>query len=272
VSDFAYHAITCADYRVSPTADAHDLAAVEDYAKANGIDRLRTSEVYTSQYPCLSWPYQPATSGRPAPITTTPYPVFVLAATDDPITPVEGAQAIAGRLSDGYLITTSGGPHVTFGRSAACVDGPVVAFLLEGRLPASRSIACDGDAIDGYVGLTASTLSGYDSALDAMRSTETEIFADPEVTLWNGQDEVRVGCRNGGYFLLTDLTTRDNLLFNDCRFVADLPLTGTGTYDRKTGAIHWTVTVPKGNLTYDAVDRQAHVTGTWKDQPVDQSG
>ena len=115
-SEFAYYAITCADYRVSPTADPHDFQAVEDYARRNGISTLRTAGVFTSQYPCLSWPYQPATGDRPAPITSTPYPVFVLGAADDPITPVEGARAIADRLTDGYLVMSSGGPHVTFGR------------------------------------------------------------------------------------------------------------------------------------------------------------
>ncbi len=64
-SEFAYYAITCADYRVSPTADPHDFQAVEDYARRNGISTLRTAGVFTSQYPCLSWPYQPAT-GRPS--------------------------------------------------------------------------------------------------------------------------------------------------------------------------------------------------------------
>jgi hypothetical protein len=49
------------------------------------------------------------------------------------------------------------------------------------------------------------------------------------------------------------------------------PSPARGTYDRKTGGIRWTVTFPKGSLTYEALDRTAHVTGTWKDQQVDQS-
>ncbi|HET7029883.1 MAG TPA: alpha/beta fold hydrolase, partial [Candidatus Limnocylindrales bacterium] len=123
VSSFAYHAITCADYRVSPTADPSDLAAVERFGDSTGATAVRTNEVYTSQYPCLYWPYQPPTAARPAPITQTTFPVFVLGADDDPITPIAGARAIAGRLTDGYLIHTTGGAHVTYGRGDACVDG-----------------------------------------------------------------------------------------------------------------------------------------------------
>ena len=98
VSSFAYHAITCADYRVSPTVDARDAAAVQAAGVAAGLATVRTDEVYTSQFPCLFWPFQPADGTRPAPLTTTPYPVFVLGATADPITPIDQARAIAGRL------------------------------------------------------------------------------------------------------------------------------------------------------------------------------
>ncbi len=136
VSSFAYHAITCADYRVSPTADPRDAAAVIAAGAAAGVEDLRADEIYSNQLPCLFWPYQPADGSRPAPLTTTPFPVFVLGATGDPITPVGQARAIASRLADGYLIVTRGGPHVTFGRGEACVDEPILAFLLEGRRPA----------------------------------------------------------------------------------------------------------------------------------------
>jgi pimeloyl-ACP methyl ester carboxylesterase len=269
ISEFIYHAVTCADYRVSPTADAHDIAAVDAYARQHGIPSLRSAEVYSSQYPCLSWPYQPATGDRPAPLTSTPYPVFVLGAADDPITPIEGARAIAGRLSDSFLITTRGGPHVTFGRGDPCVDNPVLAWVLDERRPANRIIDCPGDVIDGYVGLTPDRLAGYDTALTAMKSAETELFADPDVSFWDGAEELRVGCRHGGYFTLTDLTVTDAIRFADCQFVDGLPLTGIGSYDLKSGALHWEVTVPDGSLTYDSVGSTSHVAGRWKGKDVD---
>jgi pimeloyl-ACP methyl ester carboxylesterase len=268
-SSFAYHAITCADYRVSPTADPHDLQAVEHAGDVAGVTHLRTDEVYASQYPCLFWPYQPPDGTRPAPITSTSFPVFVVGATADPITPVDQARAIAGRLSDGYLIVTAGGSHVSFGRHGDCVDRPILDFLLDGRRPATRSIECHGVVAEPYVPLTPVTLQGYTDALDAMRSTEAEIFADPDYRLWDGVAELKIGCRHGGFVAITPTTLADNLRFADCSFVDGLPLRGTGTYVYAGDTTSWSVTAPDAALDYDANDDSTHVSGTWEGKPVD---
>jgi len=269
VSSFAYHAITCADYRVSPTSNPADVAAVQAYAQQVGIAHLRTDEVYGDQYPCLFWPYQPPTGARPAGLATTAYPVFVLGATGDPITSVDQAKSIAARLSDGYLVVTEGGPHVTFGRGSDCVDGPVNGFLLDGHRPATRTISCPGRIADEYVPLTAATESGYSDALDAMIAADTELFADPEYVFWDGEQDLQVGCRDGGFFVVTSLTTRENLRFAGCAFVPGLPLTGIGNLDFKSGDLTWSVTFPDGKLDYHATETSRHVTGTYKGKPVD---
>ncbi|HEX5823603.1 MAG TPA: alpha/beta hydrolase, partial [Candidatus Limnocylindrales bacterium] len=271
VSSFAYHAVTCADYRVSPTSDPRDVGAVLEFARHAGISGIRTDEIFDTQYPCLFWPYQPPTGARPAALTTTPFPVFVLAATGDPITPVAQARAIASRLSDGYLVVTDGGPHVTFGRGEGCVDGPVVALLLENRRPVERSISCPGHIADEYVALTADDVSGYHDALDAMIAAETELFADPEYVFWDGVSDLQVGCRAGGFFVLTSLTAGNNLRLAQCAFVSGLPLTGIGSYDFGSGDVSWTVTFPDGKLAYQASGSRRHASGTWKGQPVDIS-
>jgi hypothetical protein len=269
VSSFAYHAITCADYRVSPTADPHDIQAVEQAGEAAGVTSLRTDEVYATQYPCLFWPYQPPDATRPAPLTTTPFPVFVLGATADPITPVDQARAIAGRLSDGYLIVTTGGSHVSFGRHDDCVDQPVLAFLLEGQRPASRSITCDGIVAEPYIPLTPSAVSDYTDALDAMRSTEAELFADPEYRLREGPADIRIGCRHGGFIAITPTTLQDNIRFADCSLVAGLPLEGTGTFVYADATTSWSITAPDAALDYVSTGDRGHVSGTWRGAPVD---
>ncbi len=270
-SSFAYHAITCADDRLSPTADPHDLAAVIAAREALGVNSLRADEVFTSLYPCLYWPYQPADGNRPAPLTSTPFPVFVLGATGDPITPVDQARAIAQRLDDAYLIVTTGGPHVTFGRHDDCVDGPVVAFLLEGRRPASRTITCPGRLADDYVPLTPLTAAGYGDALDAMRATDDELFADPDYRLWDGGGDLRIGCRAGGFIAITPGTIQDNLRFADCAFVPGLPMTGTGRFVFADQSVSWSVTLPDSRLEYRATPDAWQVSGTWRGQPVDLS-
>jgi pimeloyl-ACP methyl ester carboxylesterase len=269
VSTFAYHAVTCADYRVSPTADARDLAAVEAAGAAAGVDDLRTDEIYRTQFPCLYWPYQPADGTRPAPLSATDFPVFVLGATGDPITTIGQARAIAGRLSDGYLIVTDGGAHVTFGRGDPCVDRPVVAFLVNGTRPGSRTMTCSGDIADPYYPLTPTSFTRYHDALDAMDAAEIELFADPDYVFWDGADELRIGCRSGGFLVVTAATVQDNIRFADCAFAAGLPLTGLGTYTFADGRVTWKVTFPGGSLEYEATDRAQHVEGTWKDAPVD---
>jgi hypothetical protein len=270
-SIFPYYAVTCADYRVSPTADANDLAAVIAAGKPLGIPALRTDEVFTSPYPCLAWPYQPTDATRPAPLTDTPFPVFVLAATGDPITPVGPAGAIAARLADGYLIVTAGGPHVTFGRGSDCVDRPVVAFLLRAERPASRLIACDGLVATPYIPLTARTKNEYADPLEAMDAAERELFASPEYVLWDRGDEVRVGCREGGFVAITPATFKDNIRFAECANVSGLPITGLGTYVLDTHVVSWSVTAPDGTLDYVRTDDSRHVTGTWEGEAVDLS-
>jgi pimeloyl-ACP methyl ester carboxylesterase len=269
VSSFSYHAITCADYRVSPTSDASDAAAVEAFGASTGATRVQTSEVYASQYPCLYWPYQPADGTRPPPLTTTPFPVFVLGADDDPITPIEGAQGIAARLSDGYLIRTSGGPHVTFGRGAACVDQAIVGFLLEGRRPATRTVDCPGEVASDYLPVGPTDRSSFATALDVMIALENEVFADPSYVLWDGGDEVRFGCRSGGFVAVTAETVRDGIRFAECAIVPGMPITGTGTYAFGTKAVSWSVETPDGELEYESTPDRAHVAGTWKGEPVD---
>ena len=209
VSSFAYHAITCADYRVSPTSNASDVDAVEQFAASAGVTKLRTDQVYDSQLPCLFWPYQPADGTRPAPLTDTPYPVFVLGADDDPITPIEGAHAIADRLTDGYLIRTSGGPHVTFGRGDACVNDPIDAFLLEGRRPTTRSLDCPGVVAGPYFAVGPTSEAGLGDALGAMVAVEDDVFADPAYVLWDGHAEVRFGCLAGGFVAITPETVQE---------------------------------------------------------------
>jgi hypothetical protein len=197
--------------------------------------------------------------------------VFVLGATGDPITPVGQARAIASPLSDGYLVITEGGPHVTFGRGRDCVDRPVVDFLLDGRRPAGRAISCPGHIADDYMALTARDKSGYGDALDAMIAAETELFADPEYVLWAGVRDLQVGCREGGFFVVTSLTDRENLRFSECAFVTGLPLTGIGKYDFDSGDLTWTVTVPGGKLQYRATSSGRHVSGAYDGKAVDIS-
>jgi pimeloyl-ACP methyl ester carboxylesterase len=271
VSSFAYHAILCADYRVSPTSDTADFAAVVQAGTSSGALGSRTGDVYFAQLPCLYWPDQPTSAVRPPALTDQPEPIFVLGATLDPITPIAMGRAIAARARDGYLIESSGGPHVTFGRGNPCVDEPIVDFLVDGQVPPTRTSTCTDVVASPYIPLRPLNASAYTDALDAMRSVEDELFADPIYALWGGRGDLTIGCRFGGSVAIRSMGQRDELTFDGCEFARGMPLDGTGGHDIDENRLQLDVTFPFGTLKYTS-NTTRHVTGTFRSMPVDERG
>ena len=145
VSDFAYYATSCAD-RVVEGADT-DAAAYLDTLRHSPLADTPAAGVYLSSAACHAWPVRPAASPPEAVPTRASFPVVLLAASADPITPATHAERIFQRYSpitDTYLIETQNGPHVTFGRGAACPDDAVVALLVDGTRPSSTRSTCPG--------------------------------------------------------------------------------------------------------------------------------
>ena len=270
VSSFAYHAILCADYRVSPTADTTDIAAVVEQGKASGALSTRTRSVYFAQLPCLYWPDQPTSAVRPPPLTDQPEPIFVLGATLDPITPIEMGRSIASRARDGYLIQSKGGPHVTFGRGNPCVDKPIVDFLVDGRVPALRTTYCTDVVASPYIPVRRVDTPHYADALEFMGTVEDELFADPIYALWGGQGDLTIGCRFGGTVTIRAAGDRDEFTFDGCAFARWMDLAGTGSYDLDNDSLQFDVTFPDGSLQYTS-DATRHVTGTYRGEEVDQT-
>ena len=269
VSMFAYHAIICADYRVSPTADGRDLAAVLASGRLSGALAARTDEIYYTQVPCLYWPVQPPTATRPPALTDLPAPIIVLGATLDPITPIEFGRSIASRAANGYLIETSGGPHVTFARGEPCVDRPVIRFLLEDRLPATRVLHCTGRVAEDYIPLTPIYADDYADALDAMASVEDELFADALYSFWGGGREFTIGCRYTGFVTISVEEDTDDYTFTDCEYAHGMALDGSGEYDYSSGDLRLDVTFSGGELHYRSAAERS-VRGTFRGQSVNQ--
>ena len=271
VSSFAYHAILCADYRVSPTDDTADMGAVVAAGTSSGALAGRLRGVYFAQLPCLYWPDQPLSAERPAALTDQPEPIFVLGATLDPITPIGEGRSIAKRARDGYLIESSGGPHVTFGRGNDCVDGAVLDYLIDGRLPASRTTYCDDVVASRFIPLHPLRIGDYADALDAMTSVADELLAEPIYSLWTGDGILTIGCRFGGSVDIHGAGDRDDFTFEACEFAQGMPLDGSGGYDLAKDSLRLDVTFPDGSLRYTS-ETARHVTGTFRGQTVDQRG
>jgi pimeloyl-ACP methyl ester carboxylesterase len=86
---------------------------------------------------CLAWP-TPAT-GQPHEVTAPGSPsVIVIGTTRDPATPYTWAQALAGQLSKGVLLTHVGDGHTVYRVGApGCILRPVDDYLLSLRVPPS---------------------------------------------------------------------------------------------------------------------------------------
>jgi pimeloyl-ACP methyl ester carboxylesterase len=234
-SDAMYYGVDCRDYAYYPEAGTLDERAAQFVADALAVDATNPrvgAAVFLSDLPCLFWEGALQVDERPAPLRAEGIPTLVLAALADPITPVAMGQRVADRLADGYLITTRGGPHVTFGRGNPCPDEVVTRFLVQDVVPRSRETFCDGHLVDPYVPLPPRTAGGFRSLRAAMASAETELNNLPEYAYWDGVTPTSVGCPVGGGTLrLRGTATGERYVLRRCGFTKGVVMTGTGSYD-----------------------------------------
>ncbi|MFD0348156.1 alpha/beta hydrolase [Kitasatospora aburaviensis] len=83
---------------------------------------------------CSYWPVR-ATGSAHTVRAAGAAPIVVVGTTRDPATPYAWAQALAGQLESGRLLTYDGDGHTAYGRRDACVDGAVNRYLLGGDAP-----------------------------------------------------------------------------------------------------------------------------------------
>jgi pimeloyl-ACP methyl ester carboxylesterase len=127
-----YNAVSCLDDRGDPT-----VADVEE-----GVDEFEQESptlgagLAWTQVACAVWPVEPA---HPLPEridAAGAAPIVVVGTTRDPATPYAQAQALAGQLDSGVLLTRDGDGHTAYGQGNACIDDAVNAYLLEQTVPA----------------------------------------------------------------------------------------------------------------------------------------
>ncbi|MCX5377551.1 alpha/beta hydrolase [Streptomyces sp. NBC_00091] len=85
---------------------------------------------------CAYWPVKATGSAKPLKAAGAA-PIVVVGTTRDPATPYKWAQALAGQLDSGTLLTYDGDGHTAYGRGSECVDNAINRYLLEGHPPAS---------------------------------------------------------------------------------------------------------------------------------------
>jgi pimeloyl-ACP methyl ester carboxylesterase len=150
-SDAIFYGVECQDYGypgATPAEKAENYLRGADPFEAS-IPRL--ASIIYGDMPCAYWPNATSDLTRPDYLVAEGIPTLVLGATADPATPVSHGIQVYQHLADGYLITTEGGPHVTFGYGIACPDELVTSFLVDDTVPAQRETVCEGQVADPYV-------------------------------------------------------------------------------------------------------------------------
>jgi pimeloyl-ACP methyl ester carboxylesterase len=271
-SDAIYYGVTCNDYAYftgTAAARAEQYIRAGDAADAS-IPHL--SSIFYGDLPCTFWPTRPEAT-RPAPLVATGIPTFVLGATADPATPVGNGEQVYGRLADGYLITTEGGAHVTFGWGNACPDDIVTTFLVEDMVPRQRETRCAGVVADAYVPLAPADARDFVDPLEALAAADDEIYYLPEYYYWDLETPTQVGCPYGGTLAFEPTDAGDSFTLDGCAFSAGFVMTGTGMYDPNIDRTTFDVAVSglaAGTLSYvRESDGTVRLTGTYAGNPVE---
>lgn len=122
--------IFCLDRTDTRTLDQVEADAAEWRAKYPPLG----DGVAWSSLGCSVWPIKPAVQPKPLTAAGAP-PILVVGTTGDPATPYEWAQALAGQLQKGVLVTFEGEGHTAYRRGSRCVDDTVEDYLVAGAVP-----------------------------------------------------------------------------------------------------------------------------------------
>ncbi|MGI8533868.1 MAG: alpha/beta hydrolase [Candidatus Limnocylindrales bacterium] len=267
-SDALYYSVECVDYDYPGGTPEERAQGYLDAGRAADIDSSRLSGVFYGDLPCAFWPARPPLAERPEGLTDTPFPVFVLGATLDPVTPWANAERIFERLTgERYLLVKPGGPHIIFGRGEPCPDDPVTAFLVDGKQPRAERTTCPGDEVDDYVAVAPPSADAYADELAALASAEDQILNDADYWGWDEEEPLVVGCREGGTLRYEATDRGYNLGLDGCAFAAGMPLTGQA-FSGFGGRFSLDVRVPGGRLRYAHSGGERSVVGRIDGRPV----
>ncbi|WP_077801996.1 alpha/beta hydrolase [Streptomyces sp. JHA26] len=126
-------AVNCLDLPAAFSSPDEVRAALPEFEKASPVFG---ESLAWSSLNCAYWPVHP--TGEPHRIEAAgAAPIVVVGTTRDPATPYRWAQALAGQLSSGRLLTYEGDGHTAYGRGSACIDSAINAYLLRGTPPAN---------------------------------------------------------------------------------------------------------------------------------------
>jgi pimeloyl-ACP methyl ester carboxylesterase len=271
ISDFAYYATACADrHSAGPETDAKQFMTD---IRSSPFATSRTGSVYLSSAACHAWPLPAATEPPVTVPEAAAFPVLILTATGDPITPAPHGRRIFDRyraITDAYLIRTQDGPHVTFGRGWACPDDIVIDLLIDDARP-SAGTSCPGEMVSPFLEL-AIEKPDADPIEFRARAIDLELLAHPDYVGWDGIDRLVIGCRYGGRIEVSSEGAGDDYVdqieVDDCAVEKGEPMTGTGRY-RGMDEAEFDLRSRSGSFTYRIVAERRYTmfeegTAVWE--------
>jgi hypothetical protein len=141
-STAALIAVNCSD---SPSPRGID-AYVEAAEEAGEESPIFGPSLAWGALPCAFWPEEAVYDGGPLDAPGAP-PIMVVGTTRDSATPYAWAEALAGELESGFLVTRDGDGHTGYRMGDDCVDSMVDDYLLELAVP-DDGMACAGPLVE----------------------------------------------------------------------------------------------------------------------------
>ncbi|MFD9008813.1 alpha/beta hydrolase [Streptomyces sp. NPDC059552] len=128
---FANAAVNCLDQPPAFTGPEAVDSALPSFQKASPVFGAGLAWASLN---CTYWPVK--ATGKARELTAKgASPIVVVGTTRDPATPYKWAQALAGQLDSGTLLTYDGDGHTAYGRGSDCIDTAINRYLLEGKPP-----------------------------------------------------------------------------------------------------------------------------------------
>ncbi|MFB7465149.1 alpha/beta hydrolase [Streptomyces sp. NPDC056224] len=124
-------AVNCLDQPPAFTGPESVESALPSFEKASPVFGAGLAWASLN---CTYWPVKATGAARPLTAKGAP-PILVVGTTRDPATPYKWAQALAGQLDSGTLLTYDGDGHTAYGRGSDCIDTSINQYLLEGKVP-----------------------------------------------------------------------------------------------------------------------------------------
>ena len=125
-------AISCADYAKEPESvyAKYNKKLKKKASVFGGYDPWMTKMIQV----CTNLKYHPK-ADLGAFRAKGSAPIVVIGTKHDPATPYHWAKAMRRTLENSVLLTWEGDGHLAYGRSGACIENQVNAYLLTGRVP-----------------------------------------------------------------------------------------------------------------------------------------